>query len=62
MKVIVVTNTDHGWDCVEGVFTDIKKAVDYLNEKYNDEMEIGSYKELSYWKDICWVFHPQIVI
>ncbi len=61
MEVVVLTNSEHGWDCVEGVFSDLTKALFYLNDKYNDPTE-NEFHDKSYWQDICWVFTAKSVV
>lgn len=45
MKVVVVTNTELGWDCIVGVFSSLELAVEVVGEKgeTQDELESISY-------------------
>ncbi|RTL04512.1 hypothetical protein EKK58_10340 [Candidatus Dependentiae bacterium] len=36
MNVYVVTNIEHGWDCVEKVFSTDQKALDWITEYCKD--------------------------
>ena len=55
MDVVVVTNTELGWDCVIGVFGTIDLAIKYLNE--DKEIPL-TQREL---ENICYVFHNETI-
>ena len=43
-EIIVVTDCEAGWDCVEGVFTTLKDAVEHFGLEYVPELSIHSYE------------------
>lgn len=59
MKVVVLHNTEHGWDCIEGVFSSEVKAVEYLNTHYNKNDPDKNKEE---WEEICWIFTNKTVM
>lgn len=59
-RVIVVTNTELGGDCVVGVFANEEAIV---NSFLNEDEEYSSYKEMETdLRDICYVFHTQTIM
>lgn len=56
MEVVVLHNVEYGWDCVEGVFINVDKAVEYLNTKLLAE---GNKEDL---EDIGWVFTKKTIV
>lgn len=41
--VYVVTNVEDGWDCVRGVYTNLRDAVERCNGEYEEGLEAYAY-------------------
>ena len=54
--IVIVTNSELGWDSIVGVFSSHKEALDTLN------LEQGQGKhDKSYWEERCYVFNEWVV-
>ena len=57
INMIVLTNTELGWDCVIGVYHCIEEAVNAAREQ--SEISDGQENPRQWLEERCFVFHEQ---